>query len=272
MPEKKEPRFFAGDLRALIDKPAPGGRVETLEEYVALFEHAQPDQRVGEASPSYLRSETAAREIAAYQPQARIIAILREPASFVRSLHFQLMQGHVELEKDLRRAFAAEEIVRQGKRVLRYSDHIRYVEQLRRYEDVFGREQMMTLIYDDFRADNEATVREVLRFLEVDDAVAIEVIDANPTVDMRSRSLDRCVRAIYAQRGPVARAARTLIPSSVRRGAMRTFRQRVVLGRPRPADEEFMLELRHRFKGEVVALGEYLDRDLVSLWGYEGID
>ena len=30
-----------------------------------------------------------------------------------------------------------------------------------------------------------------------------------------------------------------------------------------------MLELRRRFKGEVVALSEYLDRDLVSLWGYD---
>jgi hypothetical protein len=32
-----------------------------------------------------------------------------------------------------------------------------------------------------------------------------------------------------------------------------------------------MMELRQRFKPEVVALSEYLDRDLVSLWGYEGV-
>ena len=32
-----------------------------------------------------------------------------------------------------------------------------------------------------------------------------------------------------------------------------------------------MLELRRRFKPEVVALSEYLGRDLVSLWGYEQI-
>ena len=30
-----------------------------------------------------------------------------------------------------------------------------------------------------------------------------------------------------------------------------------------------MLELRRRFKGEVVALSEYLGRDLVRLWGYD---
>jgi hypothetical protein len=35
--------------------------------------------------------------------------------------------------------------------------------------------------------------------------------------------------------------------------------------------EEFMLELRRRFKPEVEAVSEYLDRDLVSLWGYDRI-
>ncbi len=32
-----------------------------------------------------------------------------------------------------------------------------------------------------------------------------------------------------------------------------------------------MRELRTRFKPEVVALSEYLDRDLVALWGYDEI-
>ena len=32
-----------------------------------------------------------------------------------------------------------------------------------------------------------------------------------------------------------------------------------------------MLELRRRFRGEVEALSEYLDRDLVTLWGYDNV-
>jgi hypothetical protein len=30
-----------------------------------------------------------------------------------------------------------------------------------------------------------------------------------------------------------------------------------------------MSELRVRFRGEVEALGEYLGRDLIALWGYD---
>ena len=32
-----------------------------------------------------------------------------------------------------------------------------------------------------------------------------------------------------------------------------------------------MLQLRRRFKPEVVALGEFLERDVVRLWGYDSI-
>ena len=42
--------------------------------------------------------------------------------------------------------------------------------------------------------------------------------------------------------------------------------------RPRAPDENFVLELRRRFKPEVVALSEHLGRDLVTLWGYDAVD
>jgi hypothetical protein len=49
------------------------------------------------------------------------------------------------------------------------------------------------------------------------------------------------------------------------------MRRRIVFATAQPPDERLMLELRRRFKGEVAALSEYLDRDLLSLWGYDSI-
>jgi hypothetical protein len=276
MPKLKEPRFFDTDLHALTNTHSTGWLPGTLEEYLALFADAEPGQRLGEASPSYLRSARAAGAIAAVQPQARCIAILREPASFVRSMHMQLVQEHVETEKDLREAVANEEIERAGRRVLRYSDHVHYVEQLRRFHSVFPREQVLVLIYDDFRSDNEATVRRVLRFLDVDESVPIEVFDANPSVSVRSLRLDAAVRAIYGGKGPLARAlkrsARALIPARARNRALRTLRRGIIYGRPQTADEELMVELKRRYKGQVQELSDYLGRDLMTLWGYDRLD
>src|SRR5207302_11433714 len=99
MPALKEPRYFASDLRELFEPVRTGRLPHTLEEYLALFDGATPGQITGEASPSYLRSTVAARKIAEVRPDARIIAILREPASFVRSLHLQLLQERVETER-----------------------------------------------------------------------------------------------------------------------------------------------------------------------------
>jgi hypothetical protein len=275
MPDLDGTQFFAPELH-----PRPrqsNTHPDTVEDYLSLFEAARPEQRAGEVSPSYLWSRTAASRIAELRPDARIIAILREPASFLRSLHLELLQDHVETEKDLGKAIALDEIRRQEKKLrhsdsqkgLRYSaERLRYVEQLRRYHAVFPPEQVLVLIYDDFRADNEGTVRQVLRFLEVDDTSPIEVTEANPTVLVRSPRLNELVRSLYMGQGPAARA---VTPQQLRHDGLGSFRRRVLYDQPRPPDEELMLELRRRSKGEVVALSEYLDRDLVTLWGYDSI-
>ena len=61
---------------------------------------------------------------------------------------------------------------------------------------------------------------------------------------------------------------KALTPRPWRRRALAVAKRRIVYGKARPVDDQLTLELRVRFKPEVVALSEYLDRDLVSLWGY----
>jgi hypothetical protein len=280
MPAGKEPWFFARELHVRTP-PRPGGTPATLEEYLALFAAARPGQRVGEASALYLWSRTAARGIAEVAPDARIVAVLREPASLLRSLHLQFVETYVETVADLRTALALEAARREGRQVPRrtywpqallYSEHVRYVEQLRRFHELFGRARVLVLIYDDFRAANAATVRRVLRFLEVDDGVAIEPVEANPTVRARSQRLHELLHAVSVGHGPlslaVKEAVKALTPAGPRRRARDAAQRRFVFGAPPTPDAELMAELRRRFAPEVVALSEYLGRDLVTLWGY----
>jgi hypothetical protein len=284
MPFLKEPQFFAPEMRA--DPWRSRGLPQTLEDYAALFAPATPEQLAGEASPSYLRSPTAAEQIAATAPAARIVAILREPSSFLRSLHLQFVQTMIEPEIDLGKALGLEDSRSRGQNLprhgywqqaLMYSQHVRYVEQLRRFHAGFPREQVLTVIYDDFRADNDATARQIMRFLGVDDSVAIKVLEANPTVGVRAERLHEVKRALQSAQSPAVRAVKTsvssLIPRAVRRAVLRPARRRVrraiLFGAPAPPDASLMLDLRRRFAGEVTALSEYLDRDLVTLWGYD---
>jgi hypothetical protein len=286
----KEPWYFSRD------NPHPqtsgersiaftGRRAMTADEYLSLFTDARPGQRVGEASTSYLWSTSAAQRIAQARPDAKIIAIIREPASFLRSLHLQLLVNHHESELDFRKAVALDGPRREGRNIpshstwpaaLIYSDRVRYVQQLERYRAVFAPEQVLVLIYDDFRDDNEGTVRRVQRFLEVDDSDPIDVIDANPSITLRSTWINDLRRDLRAGRGPllgtVKALGKTLTSKRVRELLYYPNMRRASYRTPPPPDPAFMSELRRRFKPEVVALSEYMNRDLVTLWGYGDIE
>ncbi|HEX4483635.1 MAG TPA: sulfotransferase [Solirubrobacteraceae bacterium] len=275
MPDLKETLFFARELHPGLQPSGP--HPDTLDEYLALFAPAGENQRAGEASPSYLRSRMAAARIAELQPDARIIAILREPASFLRSMHLELLKDHVETEKSFRKAIAREQLIARQKPVLWYSDErVEYVAQLRRYREAFSPEQVLVLIYDDFRTDNDATIQQVLRFLGVDESAPITASEANKTVLVRSPRAYEMVRSLYLGRGAgasVAKAAvKAVTPRRLRRRGLRRLRDTVLYASPPPPDEQLMLELRRRYKGEVEALSDYLGRDLVGLWGYDRIE
>jgi len=102
--------------------------------------------------------------------------------------------------------------------------------------------------------------------------IQLEVTTANPTVRVRLQGLDRILGAVSTE----------VVRYRMREGRLKMFmpkrlrlyaRNHIVYGKPRPPDENMMAELRQRFKPEVVALmAQYLDRDLVSLWGYDHLD
>jgi len=284
MPDSKEPWFFAEELHWRTP-PRPEGTPRNLPEYAEWFAAARADQTVGDGTAYYLWSKTAAANIASVNSAARIVAILREPASFLRSLHLQLLEVYTEVEPDLERAMQLETERSEGRSVPRhtyfpqmllYSEFVRYTEQLRRFYAAFPADQVKVLIYDDFRADNDGTVADVCRFLGVDDHAPVARLEVNETVRPRSQRVNELVHAVSVGRGPVSHAFKGAIkavtPQQARRRALQTFKRRAVFAPPRQANPAVMRRLRIRYRDEVVAASEFLGRDLVTLWGYDRLD
>lgn len=282
MPDVKEPEYFADELAT---EPPPMDLPTTMDHYLSLFADATPDQLIGEASALYLWSHTAARNIARIRPDARIIAIIREPASFLLSLHLFHVKIQIETEKDLRRALMLEDERQQGRQLpiggywrplLIYSEHMKYMDQLHRYQDAFPADQMLVLLYDDFRADNQAAIRTILQFLGLDVTVNLQMIESNLSVRVRARRVGQVMEAVSQGRGQGLAMLKTAVEAVTtqpfRRAAQKAVRDHIVYARPRNPDHKLILELRHRYKPEVVALSEDLGRDLITLWGYDGID
>lgn len=283
MPELKEPRYLLRERDADPATAQAATLPRTLDDYLGLFVEARPEQVAGEASPQYIRSPVAARRIAELRPDARVIAILREPVSFLRSFHLACLRSGIENERDLGRALDLEERRRRGESIppgcpapdrLLYSEHVRYVEQLRRFEEGLSREQLHVIIYEDLRRDNERVARGALRFLGVDETMPIEI--SNSTGQhrkaVRNVRLMRLAIAIKrARRRPDGAPAVVRALSRITTPRVEALAKRALYAPPRQVDDELVRELRRRLQPEVAALGEYLRRDMLGEWGYDAV-
>jgi hypothetical protein len=169
---RKEMHFFGSDLRF-------GSQIYRRDRnaYRSEFDTWNGQSRAGEASVWYLFSTRAAAEIKEFNPHSRIIIMLREPAEMLYSLYHQFLFDGNEHLPTFREALAAEEDRRAGRKITRltylsqaliYHEVAGFTEQIRRYFDLFGREQVHIVVYDDFVADTGVAYGRVLDFLGVD--------------------------------------------------------------------------------------------------------
>ena len=223
------------------------------------------DQLAGEASPQYLRSEHAAREIARAAPgradrrdpaRAGQLPALAAPAA---RRHAHRGRARLRARRSRSRTPGAGASTCPGDSVspqsLLYSDHVRYAEQLRRLHDAFPPEQVLVLIYDDFRRDNEAVLRQVLRVPRRRPATS----RSSRSRPSRWRPCARCACTSCAARSASrAEPGQPRPPGASGRRARRRARSAATrsprpsaaspTARQRPADDELMLELRRRFQ------------------------
>ncbi len=160
---RKEMHFFGKDLGF-----APQFYRRDLNEYAAEFENWKGQTRCGEGSVWYLFSKQAAEEIKAFNPDARIIIMLRDPVEMLYSLYYTFRWDGNEHLPTFADALAAEDDRRAGRNITRqtyfapglvYHDVVRYAEQVRRYFDVFGRDRVKVIIYEDFAANVASSCR-----------------------------------------------------------------------------------------------------------------
>jgi hypothetical protein len=194
--EPKEVHFFDGGLVAGDDAYARGA--DWYRRHFPPRAALAPGQRVFEASPLYLLHPLAPARIAGLLPQARLIAVLRNPVDRALSHYFHNVRTNDRLQhrEDLppREAMAAEEarlaevLTRgdyksQAYRVYSYKARGRYLEQLERFWAHFPRERLLVLRAEDLFADPAAAIGRVLDFLELDRAPA--------TIDFRPQNVGR---------------------------------------------------------------------------------
>ena len=190
------PQPCIADDRRLLAKSVP-----ERDRYERLF--PAPATAVGEASPLYLYTRETPELIRAAAPDARLIAIVREPVDRAWS-HFVYVNDDLGEGSAAAFAAAAEAELPLGYEPYRTGTHFfrlsAYAEQLRRYRDAFPAEQLLVVSYDDLIGRTGETLVTICRFLGVDDAHQFDTtVRYNPSSGEQSliARLDRIARPTY---------------------------------------------------------------------------
>lgn len=273
----KEPNYFASDFREESDnfhQKQLYFPYRTESDYLQLYKKWKTEKAAGEASSTNLYSTVSAEEIYRFNPKAKIIVMLREPVDFLYSYHSAAQFALGEQHKDFSKALYAEKERKIGtgfsKRVIApswlfYSEFICYTEQIQRFLNHFDATQIKIIIFDDFKSNTSKVYHAALEFIGVDSNFSpnFDIVNPNKSVKwpfLKNHVLD----------SPYFRKTMRFIFSNDIYARMEHFyKNRLVGYEPRQSiDSQIRLELMKKFRPEVEKLGQFLRRDMLSLWDY----
>ncbi len=272
-PEYKEPNYFALAGESLPKKgPAPPKVIQSLiysrsitdfARYESIFEGAGPGKKLGEASVRYLYFPAAPGRIHEKVPGVRCIAILRDPVARLYSHYCMNVQYLIE-PLSLRDALDQEEarIADGWGWDWHYASVGRYADQVERFVETLGRDQVKVMLYDDFVADPQAAFAEACRFIGIDDGFQPDMSKRGKVASRpRSKALGRWLH----WPGQGRKAMRRLAPwffTDERLERLEEWNRSPV----DKLDAATRREIGPRFRQDIEKLGRVLDRDIP--WSY----
>jgi len=176
------------------------------------------------------------------------------------------------------------DINRQAADPARYSDALRhatrigyryitdYGTHLERFRRFFPREQILVVLFDDFMVNPAAEFHRMMEFLDVDAAVAdrLQYEQRNANQQLMFAGL---FRQLVDQDSFIRKAGNAILPRKFARALHSGLIQTFTTSRARSDDDAAArAALRAELRTRVEALGKLIDRDLVSLWGFDAGD
>jgi hypothetical protein len=261
LPPEKEPNFFAVDGNPDASRILRSRAITSRGAYEALYSAARSDQRRGDISPEYLRNPFVAERLRHVCPDAPLVAVLRNPIDRLWSDFLLHRRDGNEPETDLVAALADQDRrQRDGDhRAGHYLDSGMYHEQLSRYVDLFPRNQILVVLFDDLVADRPAALRHIFDHVGVDASFVPTEEDA---INASGIPTNRTAAAALKYRAKL----RPIVPRRLLERVRPTW-DRVIsrhLDRPTLSGDD-RAHLVDVYRADVVALGVLLERDL-SHW------
>lgn len=260
--EEENPKFNGPSIK----NPSRPYAITDVEDYRALFEGAENETAVGEASHSYLYQPIAAERIREYEPGMKLVAILRNPAERAYSHYMQMRRDGREPLADFRRALEAEE-----ERVrdnwwpdFHYARIGLYHSQLERYFSRFERDQLKVYLYEDLKTDPHGMMRDLFHFLGVDDSFALETtLTYNASGVPKNKVVHTLLQSLRSVKPAVERALPEKHTKQLLRMGSKLHNRNLTKSALSPETRRSVTDA--YFREDILKLQELLQRDL-SAW------
>ena len=261
----KEPRYFAPEYYTTYFKRSYRHSYYrngmSRQDYEALFDDVRDEIAIGEASTEYLFFQKSAERISAVIPDAKIIAILRNPADRAFSAYcYHLRDGRETLP-------FKEALEKESLRISQrwqvgwfYKAGGAYYEQLKRYYQHFDAQNIKVILWEDLNEDPQAVCSEVFDFLGVDSQFLPDLSRSNRSLLPKSALLNRLVFKNSALKKPL----RHLLPNSLYEVLTEPIKKKFY-GSKKQMNPELKQQLVELCKDDVSKLENLLDIDL-SAW------
>lgn len=218
-----------------------------VEWYRSHFAEATGQRAVGESTPAYMYVDWAVPRMAQTVPEARLVAVLRNPVDRAYS-HYWRRRGLRREHRPFAEAIRPE---LESTDMPGFLTPSRYLPQLQRVLDHYPREALHVVLFEEYARDPRTVFASLCRFLDIDAGVVPSALGrpVNPSRTFRSEAILR-----YTNRRPRTRLKRLLARLNARKA------------RPYPPmDPEIRGELVEVFREHNDALAALLGRDL-SVW------
>jgi len=230
----------------------------TEKQYIKQFQHGDGFKAVGEASPSYLYSIEAPKRIREFNPQMRLIAVLRNPVDRAYSNFLHNLRRGTEPVNDFTKAIQLEgERIKEGWDFsYHYVSKGYYGEQLRRYYDVFDKAQLKVILLNDLRKNPAETIRQLFDFLKVDDNFLPDLSARHNTSGIAKNKVIGQWLNVLQRSSKINRIIKVLIPYKLREKLKKSFYTQL------PMTDAARKTLDAIFQEDVIQLQTLINRDL----------
>ncbi|MGY8917438.1 MAG: sulfotransferase family protein [Flavobacteriales bacterium] len=195
MSSQKEPDYFS-DADIQNEGMYYGkNRIDTIKKYHSLFDDNSESKLKGEASVSYLFYKNVPQKIKSYNPEAKIIIMLRDPID--RAFSHYLMDYRLGLVSDSFEDIIDQKSVHKNAKLFyqQYIELSEYTNQVKRYLNVFDGKEILFIEYEDLKKDALGIVKKTYLFLGVNQVYRPDVNKKHNTYTMPKNSI---IRFIYS--------------------------------------------------------------------------